>query len=473
MSETDIIAGGAVAETAADTKPRAPLPERCYACAAPVRGPYCYACGQKNDDRRRSLWVLFGEGVRDVVNLDGKFARTVRAVATRPGRYLRDYGRGVRSPYTPPVKFFLVTTFAFFAALELTGRQIVVFQPEVALNDQGALDIREWAGGFFARAKDVRYSAAERAAMIEAVRTGNATAAVGEEVLLSLFEEEADALRKGAEADIADLRAAGGEDAEAEIAERRTELEADLADLRADLADDLADARAELSEGADALEEGADALRDIPGAEAGARQMREAAEDMRRSAREEMSEDILASVREGFEEGAEDGSGVAHGLGYDAGRGISLNGELIDRERLTDALFRLAENPRLFNTALGDAIPRIMLMMVPLMALLGAVFVRGRDALLYDHAILSLNTHAVAFAVMTLGLILTGLLPGWLFACLVFVGVPVYYARALRGAFGRSRRKVVAATLTVFALYWLTLTTALTTAAVDAFADTL
>ena len=474
MSETDIITGGAVAETAADTKPWGALPDRCYACAAPVRGPYCWACGQKNDDRRRSLWVLLAEGVRDIVNLDGKFARTVRAVTLRPGRYLRDYGSGVRSPYTPPIKFFLVMTFAFFATLELTGRQIVVFQPEVALNDRGELDIQEWAGGFFARAKDVRYSPEERAAMIEAVRTGNATAAVGEEVLRSLFEEEADTLRRDAEVDIAAIRAAGGEDVEADIAERRAELEADLADLRADLADDLAEARESLSDGADALDEGAANLRDVPGAEAGARQMEEAAERMRRSA----AEDVLVGARDGYADGqaddaGPDGAGEDYGVGWDTEDGLSINGEPIDRERLTDALFRLAENPRLFNTALGDAIPRIMLMMVPLMALLGAVFVRGRDALLYDHAILSLNTHAVAFAAMTLGLILTGLLPGWLFAGLVFLGVPIYYARALRGAFGRSRRKVVAATLTVFTLYWFVLTTALTAAAVSAFADTL
>ena len=483
MSETDILQGGAALETATDTKGRGPLPERCYACAAPVKGPYCYACGQKNDDCRRSIVSLFGEGVRDVVNLDGRFLRTVRAIFGRPGRYLRDYGRGVRSPYTPPVRFFLVATFAFFLSLGLTGRQIVVFQPEVALNDQGELDIREWAGGFFARAKDVRYSPAERAAMLEAVRTDNATAAVGEEVLRGLFEEEATALRAEAEADIADIRAAGGEDASSEISVRRAELEADLADLRADLADDLAAAREGMSDGADALDEGADALRGVPGAEAGARQMEEAAERMRRSAAEGTPDDFLAGVRDGMAraeaaggEGGEagrDGAGETVGVGWDDGAGLSINGRRVDQDRLTDALFRLAENPRLFNTALGDSIPKIMLLMVPLMALLGAMFVRGRDALLYDHAILSLNTHAVAFILMTLGLLTAGFLPGWIFATAVFVGVPFYYARAMRGAFGRSRRKVVAATLVVFFLYWSVLTSALTTAAVGAFADTL
>ena len=152
---------------------------------------------------------------------------------------------------------------------------------------------------------------------------------------------------------------------------------------------------------------------------------------------------------------------------------MTINGEAVDGERLTDALFRLAENPTLFNTALGDAIPRIMLLMVPLMVLLGAVFVRGRDALLYDHAILSLNTHAVAFALMTLGLLTAGIGLGPVVAVAVFLGVPFYYARAMRGAFGRSRRKVLVATASVFTLYWFVLTTALSVAAINAFSNTL
>ena len=415
-----------------------------------------------------------------MVSLDGRFLRTVRAVFLRPGRYLREYGRGVRSPYTPPVRLFLVMTFAFFLTLELTGRQIVVIQPEVALNDAGELDIREWAGGFFVRPHEVRYSAEERAAMIQAVRSGTASEAVTEEVLRQAYEEEATALRLRAEEAISAIRAAGGEDAAADIAEVRAELATDLADLEADLADDLADidaARDGLMEGAGGLAEGAEALRAVPGGEAAARDMEEAAERMRQEAERgdlaaepgDPVSEFARGVRAGME-GSQGGDGVVVGPGEG---GLTIDGEVIDRERLTDALFRLAENPTLFNTALGDAIPRIMLLMVPLMALGGALFVRGRDALLYDHAILSLNTHAVAFGLMTLGLLTASIGLGGLFALAVFLGVPFYYARALRGAFGRSRRKVIVATGTVFTLYWLTLTTALTAAAIGAFADTL
>ena len=352
MSETDIASGGGAIETAADTRPRAPLPARCYACGTGVLGPYCHACGQKNDDCRRSIWRLGSEAARDLTQLDGRFLKTVRSVVTRPGQHLREYGDGRRSPYTPPVRFFLVATFLFFATLFVTDRQIVVIQPQIEVTDDGRLNLKRFDGGFFVRAGDVHYDPAVR----EAVR--------------ARFAEEA--------------------------ATAAEEIGADQA----------------------AGEAG-------PNAE---------------------------------QEASPTSSGT-----------ISWGGREFAAADIAEAMLRVAENPRAFNTALDAWIPRLMLLLVPLMALLGAMVVRGRDALIYDHLLLSLNTHAVAFGVMTLGLWLGWLLPGWLFAVLFFVGVPAYYARALRGATGRRRRKVIVTTLWVFAIWLLALLLGLVFAVLEAF----
>jgi hypothetical protein len=437
MSETDVLTGGGTIEEAASSRrARAPLPERCYACAAPVRGPYCYACGQKNDDCRRSVWTLLSETVRDTTSLDGRFMRTLRAVSWRPGRYIRRYGDGVRSPYSPPIRFFLVVSFLFFTTLWITDRQIVVVQPDVELTEEGELDIRDWAGGFFEKPRDVAYTAEERAAMLQAMREGDAPA---------LTEE---ALRAQAEADIrqaealAEARIAGLSDP-ADIAEAEEALRDEVALIRYELSEALAELAMKRAAAEEGLAEGAAELReqfgeDAPGAEA-----------LDRAA---------ARIEEG--EGAAPDS-------------LTVNGRQVDRERLATALVRLAENPRLFNAALGDWIPRIMILMVPLLAILGAVFVRGRDALLYDHLVLSLNTHAVAFGLMTLGLWTAALPFGGLFAWATVIGVPFYWYRAVRGAFGRSRRKSLAATLFAFGLYAVVFLTALTAAAVNAFTEVL
>ena len=436
MSETDILQGGAVAETAADSRARGRLPARCYACAAPVKGPYCYACGQKNDDCRRSIASLTTESVRDIASFEGRFLRTVRAVVMRPGRHLRDYGRGVRSPYSPPIRFFLVVSFAFFTTLWLTDRQIVAFQPEVHVNEDGELEIDEWAGGFFVKARDVTYTPEEREAMLGAVAAGTASDEVEAEVLRQAAEDEIEGLRADSKAEIAKIEASGGPDAGARAADVAAEAEMAVQEVRTRLLEDLAEV--------------------APG-EAG----RAAVEMVQSELRAEgLPAPVIVDI------GDDAGTNVEQGA-------VTVNGREIDADRLRTGLFRLAENPRLFNNLLAEWIPRIMILMIPLMALLGALFVRGPDALLYDHALLSLNTHALAFGLMTLGMWTAGFLPGWLFGWAVFLGVPFYYYRAMRGAFGRRRRKLIPATLVVFGIYGLVLTSALSTAAVAVFTETL
>ena len=361
MSETDIADGGAVAETAARTSPRAPLPARCYACGTEALGPYCHACGQKNDDCRRSIWRLGTEAVRDLTSLDGRFARTIRSVATRPGRHLRAYSNGVRSPFTPPVRLFLVALFVFFATLELTDRQILVLHPKVEMTDGAP----EFGGGTigFLQPTPERYT-----------------------------EEEREALRRSIAGDLTRERSAADE------------------------------------------------------------------------AREEAPPEA--------DEAVADGPGVGL-LETGDGGAITLNGRTISRGRLADGLVRAAENPRAINNALHDWTLRTLLVLVPLLALLGALFVRGRDALLYDHLLLSLQTHAVAFGVLTLGLWLVWLVPVSWTGAVFMLGVPIYHAVAMRGAFGRRRRKVVAATLFAFALYWLVALILLGIAVFSAFEATL
>lgn len=446
MSESDILQGGAVLETATDRKARGHLPERCYACAAPVKGPYCYACGQKNDDCRRSIVSLIGESARDIASFEGRFLRTVRATVTRPGKHLRDYGRGVRSPYSPPIRFFLVISFMFFTTLWLTDRQVVAFQPEVEIGEDGKVEIKEWAGGFFVKARDIHYSPEERAAMISAVESDTA----GDDVKAAVLKEEAQTeiadVKAEAADEIADLRLEGGAKASDDIAKIQAGADAEIAEIRAELINDLADVS--------------------PG---------EAARATGELVRDELSAaGVPIPSRHGKPAMVQDAEApVDEAVADERGTSVNLNGRDIDADRLRDGLFRLAENPRLFNNAFSEWIPRIMILMIPLMALLGAVFVRGKDALLYDHALLSLNTHAVAFGLMTLGIWTAGFLPGALFGWAVFLGVPFYYYRAMRGAFGRRRRKVIFATLSVFAVYGLVFFTALTAAAVTSFAETL
>lgn len=361
MSETDIASGGVVAEAFGGARSaQRPLPAACYACAAPVLGPYCHSCGQKNDDCRRSLAGLAAESLRDLTAVDGRFATTVRDVVLRPGRHVRRYGDGVRSPFTPPVRLFLVTLFVFFLSLELTDRQLLVLHPELEA-EAGSVRFEGGTIGFL-QPTPTGYTDEERAALRHMLEEGE----------------------------------------EAAVAPTPVTRQSDPPDR--------------------AIE---------PGRAGGV----------------------------GFQQ-ADDGT-------------LTINGRTVSRGRLFDALMRAAENPRAVNNALEDWTLRILLILVPLLALLGALFIRGRDALIYDHLLLSLQTHAVAFGVLILGLWMVWLVPVAVTGMVFLIGVPIYHARAMRGAFGRSRRRTLLATLLGFAFYWLAAVILLGTAVAQAFSSTL
>jgi hypothetical protein len=58
------------------------------------------------------------------------------------------------------------------------------------------------------------------------------------------------------------------------------------------------------------------------------------------------------------------------------------------------------EDPRAFNAGVNEWLARILFMMAPVLAIILALFLRGRDALLFDHLVLALYSHAAAFAIV-------------------------------------------------------------------------
>lgn len=332
MSETEIIGGGAVAEEAAQTKSRHPLPPHCFACGADTTGPYCAQCGQKNDDCRRSVVSLVGESAADIASLDGRLMRTLRTVTVRPGKHVREYGNGRRSPYSPPIRFFLAITLLFFTTLALTDTQLFWFKLTPVLDDEGAVTSVNADGGFLEKSGDLTYT-----------------------------DEEREALRRAA---------------------------------------------------SDNVEE-------------------------------------------------------------EVGTTITLMWKQTSVRDIIDTLLEFSERPQVLNGALNDWIPRIMILMIPLMALLGTIWVRGRDALIYDHLLLSLNTHSIAFLILTVGLWTTAIAPPQVMPIAFFAGVPLYYFIGLKGAFGRGWIKTTLGTMTVFFWYLVVLSIALGFALLAAFSEIL
>jgi hypothetical protein len=125
-------------------------------------------------------------------------------------------------------------------------------------------------------------------------------------------------------------------------------------------------------------------------------------------------------------------------------------------DRVMAGLNQLVANPAAFNAEINTWLPRVMFFMAPVLAILLGLFIRGKDALLFDHLVLSLYSHATAFAIIGAAIILAQLGVSNTFP-FAMAALFVYFAAALKRAYGRGWVKTVYSTVFVGFLYLLVL----------------
>lgn len=110
--------------------------------------------------------------------------------------------------------------------------------------------------------------------------------------------------------------------------------------------------------------------------------------------------------------------------------------------RLISGVSEAVEHPEQVNRDINDWLARIMFLMTPALALLLALFIRGKDALLFDHLVLSLYMHAAAFAVT--GLAIVASMAKVPHAAPVAAGaIGLYFVIALKRAYRRGWIKTI------------------------------
>lgn len=91
------------------------MADACANCGQALAGEYCQACGQRRlreEDRR--LGHLLRQAFAVVTDLDGRFLRSLGALAFQPGRLSRDYLDGRRKRWMSPVSLFLLANVLYF-----------------------------------------------------------------------------------------------------------------------------------------------------------------------------------------------------------------------------------------------------------------------------------------------------------------------------------------------------------------------
>ncbi|WP_374513918.1 DUF3667 domain-containing protein [Brevundimonas sp.] len=99
----------------------------CAACGARLHGRYCHDCGQDAEARPRALREWAEEAFSESSLVDGRTARTLVALTTRPARLLEAYRTGAGSRYQTPTKLFVVATALFLVCLNFANVALYQF----------------------------------------------------------------------------------------------------------------------------------------------------------------------------------------------------------------------------------------------------------------------------------------------------------------------------------------------------------
>jgi len=103
----------------------APAPgAACANCGTPLQGPFCHACGQDCDTRKRSILHLGAEMFEGLFEFDGRFWTTLPALFFRPGGLARDYMNHRMARHVPPFRTFLVALVLYFFAAEHAAHEL-------------------------------------------------------------------------------------------------------------------------------------------------------------------------------------------------------------------------------------------------------------------------------------------------------------------------------------------------------------
>ena len=345
--------GGGVDETA-KKKPASPLAstgERCLACDAPIVGPYCASCGQKNDDMRRSSLILFRDFIEDTFAFDSRMWKTLGLMAASPGLVPTNYSHGRRSCYTPPVRLFLVVSFLFFLALGLTKTMFIAMEVTAKTPEEVAAEKERFDETLAQMDDDTR-------AIVE------------------------DAQHQSGVIVIDDQNVSCDINVSARFFVRPQDVKIDKERWHACAQSVAAAANVEIDK-PDASVSGAAGDGEI----------------------------TKEDVKNGF-------------------------------NRVIGGLDVFVSDPQRFNESINTWLPRVMFFMAPVLALLLGLFIRGRDALFFDHLVLSLYSHATGFAVIGAAIILGQFGVPQIFPVAV-AALGAYFIIALRRAYRRGWVKTV------------------------------
>ena len=86
----------------------------CQNCGETVERRFCPNCGQENTETRQSFGHLLRHFVEDITHYDSGFWLTIKSLLFRPAYLTKEYLKGRRISFVPPVRLYIFISFITF-----------------------------------------------------------------------------------------------------------------------------------------------------------------------------------------------------------------------------------------------------------------------------------------------------------------------------------------------------------------------
>lgn len=417
MDETDIIDVEHIAPLEADNIPDNNQSHYCFSCEEPIVGKFCAACGQKNDDYRRSIFSLGIELLASLTAIEGRIWRTWAALLFKPGKVAREFSNGRRSHWSSPVRVYLAMSVLLFGFIALTKTQIISMDVDVQRKPGITKPVEDITP------LDVRIKGS--LTMFDTQRRIDKRNAGRDFKLLDIVMKDAN--KYGVDLTDGHLtfvdKGSKSENLPQKLLENTPATPNPLA-TNMELAQrgflDGLNGRASQEDAATPPKE------DKP--------EEDKPEEDKTETPSPMTVDTQAD-----DDAAPEGN-------RRSGPWLEVGGKPMEADAGRIAFQSFLKNPSRFNSIFSSWLPRVMFFMMPFTMLIGIIFIRGRgNALLYDHLVHSAYMHAVIFFVLLLGLIL-GRIPflsgGWI-SLFLFGYLFIYLPISLKTMFQRGLIKTI------------------------------
>jgi len=437
MPDTEPIEIDHIAPLSEDSIPDSNQSHFCFSCDAPMVGLFCTACGQKNDDFRRSIFSLAKEFITSITAFESRIWRTWGNLLFKPGKVAREYTDGRRSHWSSPVRVYLAMSIILFGYMSFTQTQLISVEIDLIPKEGVTKQAPDYVIEDVCLLPKVRYF--QRQNVIDRRnRTKNmdlieAKLLDGSDFMFNLDVSEGGVTGAeltcnpaGKSANISDLSSGNITIDSPDI---NSALNAEIERLKRALGNTHDPALDRLQTGL------------VP-AEVKTALLRIVNEKMDQDAdgNPVMDLDTQEEVRRILD--AIENNPVTDG-------GIVVNGQKITGDQVSTFLIRAMRNPTELNSVFRNYLPRLMFFMMPFTMLIGVIFIRGRgNALMYDHLVHAAYIHAVTFFLILFGILVKRFIPTFPMIEITIVGLLIYLPVSLKRMFNRGWFK------TVWTSYW-------------------